>query len=164
MINKNITIENARLAFRNFAGKGTTYNAVGKRNFCVFLDLEFATLLQEDGWNIRWLTPREENEEKQAYIQVGVAFDPIPPTIMMITGRGKTMIDEANVEALDWAEFKNVDLIIRPYNWILQEGTKNEKRGTKAYLKTMYVTLNEDEFASKYYDIPVDSNHDSANN
>ena len=27
---------------------------------------------------------------------------------------------------------KNVDLTIRPYNWVIQEGTKNEKSGVKA--------------------------------
>lgn len=36
------------------------------------------------------------------------------------------------------------------YNWIIQEGTKNEKSGVKAYLKTMYATIEEDEFAEKY--------------
>jgi len=163
MVNKNITIENARIGFRNFAGKGSAYNAVGRRNFCVFLERELADALKEDGWNVRWLKPRDENEEDQGYLQVSVAFENVPPKIMMISGKGKTMLDEENVGILDWAEIKCVDLIINPYNWVIQEGTRNEKRGIKAYLKSMYVTLNEDEFESKYYDIPMENNDSLGN-
>jgi hypothetical protein len=73
-----------------------------------------------------------------------------PPKITLITGTGRQFLDEDTVNILDWAEFEAVDLIVRPYNWEL-----NGKKGVKAYLKTMYVTIVEDELAKKYRDVPV---------
>lgn len=156
MITNNITIENARIGFRNFSGKEGKYNPIGRKNFCVFLDKELAETLQTDGWNVRWLKPRDEQEEEQGYLQVAVNFDNVPPKIIMITSRGKSVLDEESVSLLDWAEIKEIDLIIRPYNWVLQEGTRNEKRGVKAYVKSMYITIVEDEFESKYVDVPTE--------
>jgi len=156
MIKNNITIENARIGFKNFSGKEGKYNPPGRRNFCVFLERDMAETLEQDGWNVRWLEPRDEQEDKQAYLQVAVSFDNIPPKLIMITSRGKTTLDEESVSLLDWAEIKEIDLIIRPYNWILHEGTRNEKRGVKAYVKSMYITIAEDEFEAKYYDVPTE--------
>ena len=149
MVNQDISIANAKIGFRNFSGKDGKFNAAGKRNFCVFLDTDIANRLSEDGWNIRWLRPRNEDEAPQAYMQVEVSFRNIPPTIVQITHRGKTKLSEDTVGSLDWAELANVDLIIRPYNWQVNAST-----GVKAYLKSMYVTLNEDEFAEKYDSLP----------
>lgn len=154
MVKSNIVIEGARIGFRNFSGKEGKYNPAGKRNFCVFLDMELAQALETDGWNVRWLEPRDEDADKQPYLQVAVSYDNIPPKIVMITSRGKTILDDDSVGLLDWAEITEVDLIIRPYNWVLQEGTRNEKRGVKAYVKSMYITIAEDEFEAKYYDAP----------
>ena len=148
-INKNITIENARIGFRNFSGKEGRYNPAGRRNFCVFLDSDVAPSLREDGWNIKYLQPREAGDEPQAYLQVAVSYANIPPKIVLISGEGKTVLNETNVNMLDWAEISNVDLIIRPYNYDV-----NGKTGVKAYCKTMYVTIEEDEFEKKYYDVP----------
>ena len=148
-VNKNIVIENARIGFRNFSGEEGKFNPAGRRNFCVFLESDLGKVLQEDGWNIRWLQPREEGDEEQAYMQVAVSYANIPPKILMITGGGKTMMNDNTIGMMDWAEIENVDLIIRPYNWEV-----NGKSGVKAYVKSMYITIREDEFAHKYRDIP----------
>ena len=154
MIKNNIVVENARIGFRNFSGKESQFNPPGRRNFCVFLDQDLAKVLESDGWNVRYLQPKDDQEDPQAYLQVTVSYNNMPPKIVMITSRGKTILDEESVSALDWAEIKEVDLIINPYNWKIQAGTKNEKSGVKAYLKAMYVTIVEDAFESKYFNTP----------
>jgi len=153
---KDIHIEDARIGFRNFAGAEKPFNPPGKRNFCVFLETDLAIILEEDGWNVRWLTPRDVDEDKQGYLQVAVAFENFPPKIKMYSSRGETVLDEESVSLLDWAEIDEIDLVIRPYSWILHEGTKNEKRGIKAYIKNMYVKIKEDEFEKKWANAPLD--------
>lgn len=142
----NINIEGAKIMFKNFEGAESKFNRRGNRNFCVFIeDPAFAAQLIQDGWNIKTMPPREDGDVERYYVQVSVNYDNIPPQIWLISNGQKTLLDENTVECLDYAEIVNVDLTIRPYCWEV-----NGSRGVKAYAKTMYVTIETDQFAAKY--------------
>lgn len=145
-VDENIIIENARIMFRNFSGEETQFNRKGDRNFCAVIDdPEKAARLREDGWNIKELPARDEGDEPTYIINVAVSFEKKPPRIFMVTGSKKVEIGEEMVGCLDFAEIKHVDLVINPYNWSTRTGA-----GVKAYLHTLYVTIEEDPFAYKY--------------
>jgi hypothetical protein len=143
-------IEDAKIIFRNFEGKEGPYNRKGDRNFSVLLPDDVAEAMARDGWNIKTLKAREdvEGDQEEPYLTVSVGFR-FPPRLVMITSRGRTELDEETCELLDMVDIQTADLRIRPYNWDV-----NGKQGVKAYLKSIYVTVYEDELDLKYADIP----------
>lgn len=147
--NDTLLMEDAQILFRNFAGAEKTFNSAGDRNFCVLLNPRLADKLRAEGWNVKTLKAREEGEEPQPYLQVAVNYKKgRPPRCVMITSRGRTDLGADEVEIFDWADIKKVDLILNPYPWDV-----NGNKGVKAYLKSIFVTLNEDELELKYADV-----------
>lgn len=145
-VTDNLRLENVRIIFRNFSGKEGKFNRAGDRNFCVVIDTdEQAQALLDAGWNVHIRPPRDEDEEPLRYIPVAVRFGNIPPRVYLLTRKSKVALTEETIGTLDNAEIKCVDLTLRPYHWKVNGNT-----GTKAYLKTMYVTIEEDEFEEKY--------------
>lgn len=142
---KTFMIEDAKIIFRNFSGKEGQYNREGDRNFAVILPPDIAETMLKDGWNVRVLEAREEGDEDTPYVSVAVNFNNRPPRVVLLTSTTRTQLDENSVEILDWADIRTADLIARGYDW-----TVNGKTGTKAYLQSLFVTIEEDALEKKY--------------
>ncbi len=141
-----LVIENAHILFRNFSGAEGKFNRAGDRNFCVVIENEKQAMdLMEDGWSVKTLKPREEGDQPRYYIPVTVRYDNFPPKVFMVTRKAKVLLNESTVGNLDYAELTNVDLTVTGSHWEV-----NGNSGTKAYLKDMYATIEEDVLAEKY--------------
>ena len=147
IVRNNITIEGARIIFRDFSGEKNRYN--NDKTFTLALEEELADRLYDDGWPVRWLEPRNDDDGRTPILTVKLMFGKYPPQVVMITGGKKKVLGENEVHILDWANFENVDVKITPYNYDF-----NGKKGVKAYLKSLWVTIAEDEFERKYQSIP----------
>lgn len=142
---KTFMVEDAQLIFRNFEGKEGQYNAKGNRNFAVILPPDVAEQMLRDEWNVKYLEAREEGDEAIPYITVAVNFKNRPPRVVMMTSRSRVNLDEDTVEVLDWANIEKADLICRSYFWEV-----GGKTGYKAYLQSLFVTIEEDALEQKY--------------
>ena len=147
---KPIMFDDARILFRNFSGREGQYNREGDRNFCLILSQEEAVRLKDEGWNVKLLKPREEDDLPQPYLKVKVHFgSKNPPKVILMTSKGKHSLDAKTVSSLDWAEINRVDLTVNPWRYDVAG-----KTGIAAYLKAIYVTIEEDEFEMRYMDVP----------
>lgn len=152
---KEIVIENARLMWRNFAGKAKQFNDAGKRNFSIALSEEQALAMIADGWNIKKKEPREEGEEPLYHFPVKVNFESnYPPRIFLITyanGKKRTQLTPGTAIAADMVEIELADVTINPYERKDADGNVTSRT---AYLKTLFITVHEDPLELKYADIP----------
>lgn len=154
-----IIMRNARLIFRNFAGKADNFNAAGNRNFSVVIEDEnLADQLRRDGWNVKMRPPRDEDGSPLLYLPVKVNFGSYrPPKVFKVTldasgnQKKKIQLDEESVDCLDYAELKKCDLKISPYIWEI-----GDKSGVKAYLTELYACVQEDELEALYGDYEED--------
>jgi hypothetical protein len=145
------TLKDVRIIRRNLSGAEVPpYNRKGDRNFGLLLpDEETALRLREIGWNVKQMKPREGEEVGNYVIDVEVKYgETRPPKVVMVTDKRKTPLSEETVGMIDAAVITKVDLTIRPYQYDF-----NGRVGTKAYLKTMYVTIQQDALDAEYEDI-----------
>lgn len=146
---EDVLIEDAELAWLNFAGVEKEMNREGARNFCVFLSDQTAKDLLRAGWNVKTARPREEGDPERPYIQVAVGYKVRPPAVWMVTNRGRTHLTEDMVDLLDSAEITKADIIIKASAW-----ERMGRSGIKAYLKTGFFFIDQDYLEEKYADIP----------
>jgi hypothetical protein len=150
-----VTLQDVRLIWRNFTGLQGPFNAKGDRNFNVVLPEDVAQAMAEDGWNVKWKPPWNEEDKPMPVLKVNVKYHARdgrmlrPPRVILITSRGKTPVDESMISLLDWARIETCDLIINSRAYDV-----NGKQGYTAYLYAIYVTIEEDELELKYSDVP----------
>lgn len=139
---RTLIIRDASLIFKNFAGKETEFNRDGKRTFSVVIeDAEVAHDLMRDGWNLKPLKKRNEEDEQRWHLSVEVRYDNFPPRIVMRRrNRPNVDLDSESVACLDYAHISNAYVNINPSRWTMQG-----RGGVKAYLKSMIVDIEEDE-------------------
>lgn len=142
-----LQIDDARIIYRNFAGRGDKYNREGDRNFAVLIpDEEIADELTRRGWNVKVKPPREEGDTPFMYLPVKVKFNDRGPSVYLRTGRVQNRLEEEDIGRLDRIDIIGVDLDIRPYDWEV-----NSKTGRTAYLQSICVTQDVDRFAEGIY-------------
>ena len=155
--NEHLLIDDARIVFRNFAGVGTEFNREGDRNFTwVIENPELAEELKHRGWNVRTRPPRDPDGEPEYLLAVKVKMTGSTVIKLVRPGNRPVEISEDNLKCLDYMDIERIDMDIRPYDWVINEGKKAEKRGRAAYLQTMYVTQSVDRFAERYEQFPDD--------
>jgi len=148
----NKTLEDVTIAFRNFAGKEDVYNREGDRNFAILLDEDRAAEMERDGWNVKYLKARDEDEVRQPYIQVAVSFKKKPPKIVLVTSKNMSYLTEDLVEQLDWVDIETADVTLYPYEWAV-----GDKHGVKAYLQTLFMKIEEDYLEEKWKSIMAET-------
>lgn len=138
-----LQIDDARIIYRNFAGRGDKYNREGDRNFAVVIpDEETADELTNLGWNVKIKPPREDGDMPFMFLPVKVKFNDRGPNVYLKTGNVQNKLDEESVGLLDNIDIIGVDLDIRPFDWDV-----NGKQGRTAYLQSIRVIQDVDRFA-----------------
>lgn len=144
-----LIIRDAKLIYKNFEGRKTDFNAAGDRNFSVIIDdPDVAEKMIEDGWKLKPLKARDEDEDPRWHLPVNVRYDNFPPKIVM-RRRNKPNIelDEIDIKRLDRASIVECHVNINPSFWSV-----GGKSGIKAYLKSMIVDIEEDELLAELED------------
>ena len=140
-----LQIDDARIIFRNFAGRGSSYNREGDRDFSVVIDDEdIAEALEKEGWNVKRKPPRNEGDDEFIFLKCKVKFNDYGPRIFVVSGDNRVELDEESASQLDSIDILTCNMDIRPYDWDV-----NGKQGKTAYLQAIEVYQNVSRFERK---------------
>lgn len=142
-----LQIDDARLIFKNFEGRGDKFNREGDRNFSILIeDPETADELLARGWNVKIKPPRDDDEGPFMRLPVKVKFSEYGPKVYLKSGRPEPIeLDEESIACLDNIEIEVADLDIRPFDWEV-----NGRTGRTAYLQAGHIVQRVDRFAARY--------------
>ena len=144
---KNIMqIDDARIIFKNFEGRGDKFNREGDRNFSLLIeDPNTAEAMKREGWNVKIKEGRDPDEGPFMRLPVKVKFTDYGPTVYLNSAGNIVKLNEESIGCLDNIEIETVNMDIRPYDWDV-----NGRTGRTAYLQSMEVIQRIDRFAARY--------------
>lgn len=116
-----IVFKDPELKFRNFQGIPSKFNKEGKRNFCIVLDMEQASKMDSDGWNVKRLRTRHDGTEEfdLAILPVHIPAD-------------YTLFDAPSLDL----NLYRLEITIRPDYW-----THGSETGKRAFVESIKVDL-----------------------
>ena len=148
-----LQIDDAKIIFKNFEGRGDKFNREGDRNFSLLIEApDTADALADRGWNVKIKPGRDEDEEPFMRLPVKVKFTEYGPNVYLRTGERVNKLDEESIGCLDNIDIESVSMDIRPYDWEV-----NGRTGRTAYLQSMEVVQRIDRFAARYGGNDIDS-------
>ena len=151
-----LEINDARILWPNFEGRGDRFNKQGDRNFTLIIpDQEIAQALMNDknkygdGWNVK-IKKRDEGEAPFMNLKVKVSFNGRGPNIYLVSGNKQVALNEDTVKCLDYIDIISCDMDIRPFDGEMPNG----QTFRTAYLSAMRVYQRVDRFANddEYFD------------
>lgn len=152
-----LQIDDAKIIFKNFEGRGDKFNREGDRNFSILIqDPDTADALQREGWNVKIKEARDEDEGPFMRLPVKVKFSEYGPRVYLKSSKPEPIeLDEESIAMLDQIDIESVDMDIRPFDWEV-----NGRTGRTAYLQSMHVVQRIDRFAARYASLSKDSMSD----
>ena len=146
-----LEINDARIIWKNFAGRGDRFNREGDRNFHLVIPtqedcdmLRADTNEYGDGWNVKIKPPREEGDTPFMHMLVKVKFTGRGPNVYLVSGNKTVELNEDTISCLDEIDILSCDMDIRPYDDKLPNGNTFRT----AYLSAMRVYQRVDRFAA----------------
>lgn len=147
-----LQIDDAKIIFKNFEGRGDKFNREGDRKFSLLIeDPDTADALVKEGWNVKIKPSSDEDEEPFMRLPVKIKFTDYGPNVYLRTGDRVNKLDEESIGCLDNIDIDSVDMDIRPYDWEV-----NGRTGRTAYLQSMEVVQRIDRFAARYSGNDID--------
>jgi hypothetical protein len=163
-----LQINDARIIWKNFTGRGDRFNREGERNFSLVVPtMEDCEALRNDtnkygdGWNVKIKPPREEGDVPFMHMPVKVKFNNRGPNVYLVpcskeeyqeavrngNPPAQVRLSEDTIKCLDDIDILSVDMDVRPYDGEMAGG--NTFRA--AYLSAMRVYQRVDRFLDNDY-------------
>lgn len=143
-------INDAHIIWVNLSGRALQYNEEGRRNFNVLLSKESYDALKDAGVNVRTRPSRDPEGEPQYLLKVNVGYDYRPPVVYIDNGVNERELSVSELGLIDDAamdgSIAHVDISFRAS----RSRKRTDDYGLSAWLKSMYVRVNEDPIVRRH--------------